>query len=232
MKKNVIFLFICLFSTVCFANITDSTSFKKHYHTIELSLGISSKAKNKNVASSKGHVMYGFWYDYSLKAKNNIYLSFILNPQFGGDQFYNETYTNNGFSSEKFKTSYFLFNAGVGIKYKINLSKSEPEKHCLIFSLGDLFSYKHLYAQSSTNVLILNNPSINSTTYYNEKYNLKNQPIRFNSFSTAFPLFAKLSYCKKRLICSLTQYLFTHESNQGNGFYERFYTNINIGITL
>lgn len=234
MKKSIITLFVIvfLFSISGFSLNTDSTSMKRNFHTLEVCIGISPKANSKHVVSTKGLGMYGFWYDYSIKAKNNFYATFILNPLIGGDQFYNEKYNNNGYYTIKNLDNYLLLNVGIGIKYKLDLSKSTAPKHCLIFAIGDLFSYKYLYKHSSTNNTISYNPPINSTNYYNEKYNLSNNPIRFTSFSTAFPMFLKLSYCRKQITFSLTQYLFTQESIYGNGFFERFYTNFNIGITL
>ena len=232
MKKNIITLLILvsLFSVNGLSNNTDSTHIKKSFHTIEMCVGISPKAHSEYVISTKGFVMYGFCYDYTIKVKNNFYAAFVLNPLMGGDQFYDENYSNNGFSSSKKTDNYLLLNIGIGIKYKLNLSKSIPQKHCLIFAIGDLFSYKYLYKQSSANTLILYNPAVNSTSYYIEKNNLGMRPSRNNSM--AFPMFIKLSYCKKRITFSLTQHLFTNESIYGSGFFERFYTNLNIGLTL
>lgn len=233
MKKEVICLtFLLFYISVCFSSNGDSTTLKKNYHTVELCLGVSPKAKSKNVVSSKGSIMYGFWYDYNLKVKNNIYAAFILNPLVGGDRFYDEEYTNNGFSSERYSTSYFLLNLGISIKYKLNLSKTTAKKHNLIFAFGDLFSYKYIFKQSSTNMVTTYSPLFSSTSSYDRNYNLKSNRIRFTTFSTAFPIFFKLSYCKKRITVSLTQYMFTQESIHGYGFFERYYTNFNIGITL
>lgn len=182
--------------------------------------------------SSKGDVMYGFWYDYSIKAKNDLHASFILNPQLGGDRFYKEDYSSNAFSSVKYSRNYLLLNLGVGIKYKLHLSKSDPQKHCLVLALGDLFSYKYLYKESSTGTGVIYNQSVNYTTSYNQKLNFKSRSNRLSSFSTAFPVFLKMSYCRKGVVFSLTQYLFTQESIFGNDFAERFYTNLSVGLTL
>lgn len=232
MKKQVInLLLLLLLNPIVTRSNSDSTFVKKGFHTLELCIGISPKAKRQYVISTKGLVMYGLWYDYSIKVKNNFFAAFIFNPLIGGDQIYTENFGSNYFSSEKNKENYLLLNIGLGIKYKINLSKPS-KKQFLIFSVGDLFSYKYVYKQSSMVQSTLYNPPYSSIYSHTEYYNLKNNRLRFNSFNCAFPVFLKLSYVKDRFSFSLTQYLFTHQTYYGTVFFKRLYTNLNIGITL
>ncbi len=227
---------ITLLVLVSFFNVkgtvldNDSISTKKSFHTIEACIGISPKAHRKYVVSSKGYIMYGLWYDYSRKIKNNFYASFVVNPLAGSDDFSMRYDNANGFDIQKIKDNYWLLNMGVGIKYKLNLSKSNPQKHCLIFAAGDLISCKYVYKNTGTSTIVRDNPPQNYT-YSSSYWFSPHNRIDHNSF--VFPVYLKLSYCKKRIAFSLTQYLFSHESTYyGSGFFERFYTNFNIGLTL
>ncbi|MCE9538484.1 MAG: hypothetical protein K8R85_04595, partial [Bacteroidetes bacterium] len=102
MKNNIIITFFVLFfSAVCFANKEDSTSVKKSFHTIEACIGISPKAHRKYVVSSKGYIIYGLWYDYSRKIKNNFHVAFVLNPLAGSDDFSMRDDNANGFDIQK-----------------------------------------------------------------------------------------------------------------------------------
>lgn len=232
MKKNIlnILLLVAFFSVNGVAQNTDSIGVKKSFQTVEICGGISPKAYRKYVTSSKGYIMYGFWYDYSRNIKNNFYVSFVVNPLAGADDFSMTYYNANGFDIQKIKDNYWLLNMGVGIKYRLNLSKSNLQKHCLIFAVGDLISCKYVYKNTNTATVVRYNPLqnyTNSSSYLFSPYNR----IDHNSFR--FPVYLKLSYCKKRIAFSLTQYLFSHESMYyGSGFFERFYTNFNIGLTL
>lgn len=238
MKKfNItLFVIVSLFSMSGFSINTDSIGVKKSFQTIEICGGISPKAYRKYVTSSKGYIMYGLWYDYSRKIKNNFYASFIVNPLVGGNEFYdenyNEDYSSTGFFSLKAKEKYLLLNMGVGIKYKLNLSKSNLQKHFLIFAAGDCLSYKYIYNWTSVQTTTTYSPPFSHTGFYSAKYNLWNHFNQFDMNEIAFPMFLKLSYCQKRITFSLTQYLFAQESIYGSGYFERFYTNFNIGVTL
>lgn len=234
MKTKISLLVFYLFlTTLCFSVDVDSINFKKNNHTFELCLGISPKTKNKNVVSSKGNAIYGCWYDYSFKVKNNFYAALIVNPLVGGDEYYDEISKVGLFATERVKDNYLLLNLGIGFKYKLCLSKSSSKNRVLIFSVGDLFSYKYLYKHSYTSTQMLGNPQVYSSYSVREKYNLSSNPIRFTDYSTAFPVFIKLSYCQKRMSFSINHYLLSQESKYGgHGFYEKFYTNFNIGLTL
>lgn len=234
MKKFIIILVVVLsvHSISGFPLNTDSTGVKKNFHTIEACVGISPKAHRKYVTSSKGYIMYGLWYDYSLKVKNNFYASFIVNPLVGGDESYNESYYTNSFSFRTDKTNYLLLNTGMGIKYKLNLSKSTPQKNCLIFTLGAFGSYKCTYKNTHDITGMRYNPPENYTYTNTYHYNLSSDINRLSKNSVAFPIYLKLSYCRKRVTLSLIEHFLTSEYAYKRLFYERFYTNINIGVIL